>query len=158
MEKLLLLVTVLASCGDNISVPQDSFSVDSLVYTADATQSCPVATWKDAQTMWGDGWCAYAQRCFPDGFASVYSSQEMCVQTVADSCDTEWWPALCASQYPLDRCSLIIQCESEMANVLCDVTQAPQSCFDAFQIDLSPRIQQYDFLTHINEKFLLKKD
>lgn len=98
------LLLILANCGDNLT---------------------PLY-WSDAETVWSESWCRYAQRCNNDAFMRLYSSQEGCLADVLSlNCST----VDCQAQYPSARQDNIDLCEADMSVV---ATVAPQSCRDAF--------------------------
>lgn len=121
------LIAVACACGDNIqTVPADSPNVQ----PADAG----IETWRDAERVWAIAWCSYAERCFPDQFAEVFGDQGACRASVLqNNCDNPYRADPCDSPYPVDRLSVLAECRYDMETLPCAATQAPESCWRAFE-------------------------
>lgn len=132
MKKALAFVLTLAACGDNI-VPIDPDAApppDAEIHGDPDVQD--VETWGDAEQVWADAWCLYAERCYPEDFEFYYGSYEYCRTAVQEE-NCMYQSHGCDSGFPRDRLNWLDRCYEEMLEIACDATMAPSVCYAAFQ-------------------------
>ncbi len=112
----LALLLLLAACGN-----------DAVIVEPDAA---PPFTRGDAEAVWADAWCQYAERCAPDAFARVFpDGQAECRATVAaDNCTR----ISCDALYPPELRGDLAACHDEVAALACGPMDAPDVCYEAF--------------------------
>lgn len=124
MSKLgrLSLILMFVSCGDNI-VPEPDAAID----------APPPFTYGDAETVWADAWCAYAERCNPVIFHVHWDTHEECVAEVQEqNCAAAGRGHRCEDLFPDSKRDDLQQCHDDMEVISCSATQAPASCYRAF--------------------------
>lgn len=126
MRRGALLLACLVACGDNVAPPLDA--------PIDAPIDAPhTFTWGDAEAVYADGWCAYAERCFPAEFASHFGDHAGCVLAIAaQNCASALRVNPCTDAYPTDRDRELTTCHDELAGIECTATSAPAACYSAF--------------------------
>ena len=126
---------LLTGCGDNTR-PAIADAADDSPATPDAWEFPEGSlTIRDAERVWAEAWCTYAERCVPDKFAEIYASHEECVATVlAKNCmlRVQYGLKLCEEPFRDQDRDNLRQCYADMGNIACTATQAPTTCIAAF--------------------------
>ncbi len=115
MLKMLSFVLILSACGDDVAPPGPR-----------------IETWEDAENVWSDAWCTYAENCYLDDFPLFYDSHADCVtQVTEENCSGPRFPD-CSDPYDRTRLAPLQQCHDEMAEIECTAQFAPDACYVAF--------------------------
>ncbi len=115
VKKCALLIATLVACGDNIIVEPDATPF----------------TYGDAQLVWANSWCFYAERCQPERFNVIYGTHNNCQDLVYRlNCHNN---ARCTLDFDPNLRDDLQMCEADMYDVGCDATVAPGSCIAALR-------------------------
>ena len=123
-----VIALTLVGCGDNYSAPEEPDALE-----PDA--ALVVVTWDDAEAGWADAWCTYEARCYPAQLEMYFGDLKMCREKVrAQNCALRvayGFPS-CAEPFPESGREYLTACFEDMADIACEATEAPDSCYAAW--------------------------